>query len=95
MRTAEICPTCATYTNAVCVIYDGDYLTNTDVTPLDSLDVVITKINDNLVPASGVVAPTLNAVYIGQLYVNTLVPALYYAKSVGTGASDWVLLAND
>jgi hypothetical protein len=94
MRTAEICPTCATYTNAVCVIYDGLYLTNTDVTPLDSLDVVITKINDNLVPVSGVVAPTLNAVYIGQLYVDTATPALYYAKSVGSSAADWVLLAN-
>jgi len=95
MRPAEICPTCATYTNAVCVLYDGDYLTNTDVTPLDPLDVVITKINDNLVPVFGTVAPTASAVYIGQLYVNTAAPALYYAKSVGSSAADWVLLAND
>lgn len=92
MRTAEICPTCATYTNAVCVIYDGLYLTNTDIDPLDPLDVIITKINDNLVPRYGVVAPTTSAVYIGQLYVNTAAPALYYAKSVGSSAADWVLL---
>lgn len=33
MRTAAICPTCAIYTNAVCVIYDDIYLTNIDVSP--------------------------------------------------------------
>ena len=95
MRTAEICPTCATYTNAVCVIYDGIYLTNTGVAPLDPLDVVITKINNNLVPKRGIVNPKANAVYVGQLYVDTAAPALYYAKSVGSSAADWVLLAND
>ena len=93
MRTAEICPTCATYTNAVCVLYDGPYLTNTDIDPLDSVTTAITKINNNLVPVYGTVAPTASAVYIGQLYVNTAAPALYYAKSVGSSAADWVLLA--
>ena len=92
MRTAEICPTCATYTNAVCAIYNGLYLTNTGVTPLDSVTTAITKINNNLVHRHGVVAPTTSAVYIGQLYVNTAAPALYYAKSVGSSAADWVLL---
>ena len=33
MRTAEICPTCATYINALCVIYDGDALPNTQIGP--------------------------------------------------------------
>ena len=92
MRTAEICPTCATYENAVCVIYNGEYLTNTDIVPLDPLDVVITKINDNLVPKSGDGPPTSSAIYIGQLYVDTGGPGLYYAVSVGSAAADWVLL---
>ena len=92
MRTAAICPTCATYENALCILYNGEYLTNTDIEPLDSIETALNKINDNLVPLSGVVAPTNSAVYIGQLYVNTAAPALYYAKSVGSSAADWVLL---
>ncbi len=92
MRTAEICPTCATYENALCIIYDGPYLSNIDVTPLDSIESALESINDNLVPVVGIIAPTANAKFIGQLYVNTAAPALYFAKSVGLGASDWVLL---
>lgn len=46
MRTAEICPTCATYTNALCVLYDGPtVLTNINVDPLDSLDAALVNIN--------------------------------------------------
>jgi hypothetical protein len=45
MRTAAICPTCATYTNAVCVIYDGPYLSNLDINPLTSLDEALQQIN--------------------------------------------------
>lgn len=41
MRTAAICPTCATYTNAVCVLYDGPYLSNLDINPLTDLEEVI------------------------------------------------------
>ena len=45
MRTAAICPTCATYTNAVCVVYDGPYLSNLDIDPLTNLEDVIGIIN--------------------------------------------------
>jgi hypothetical protein len=92
MRTAAICPTCATYENALCILYDGEYLVNTDIEPLDSVETAIIKINNNLVPITGIIAPTNSAVYIGQLYVNTAAPALYYAKSIGSGAADWVAL---
>jgi hypothetical protein len=92
MRTAAICPTCATYENALCILYNGSYLTNTDIDPLDSVETAIVKINNNLVPITGIIAPTNSAVYIGQLYVNTAAPALYYAKSIGSGAADWVAL---
>lgn len=94
MRTAAICPTCATYENALCVLYNGDYLVNTDIQPLDSVTTAIVKINNNLVPVTGIVAPITSAVYIGQLYVDTAIPALYYAKSVGLGAGDWVKVVN-
>jgi len=90
MRTAAICPTCATYENAVCVLYNGEYLTNIDVNPLDSLEVALGKINDNLVPQSGTGAPTAAAIYLGQLYVRTSGSKnLYYAQTTGTGALDW------
>lgn len=45
MRTAEICPTCSTYINALCVIYNGLYLSTIDVEPMDSLEVALGKIN--------------------------------------------------
>ena len=45
MRIADICPTCATYTNSICVIYDGVYLSNIDASPLDPLDTIFANIN--------------------------------------------------
>ncbi len=94
MRTAAICPTCAVFENALCVLYNGEYLTNTDIEPLDSVEVALQKINDNLVPTSSGAAPTASAVYLGQLHVNTTgsQKKLYYGKSVGTGAADWNLI---
>jgi len=90
MRTAAICPTCATYENALCVLYNGPYLTNTDINPLDSLEVALGKINDNLVPVTGSGAPTAAAIYLGQLYVRTSgAKNLYFAQTTGTGALDW------
>jgi len=94
MRIAEICPTCATYINAACVIYDGPYLSNIDVSPLDPLDQILGNINDNLVPVTGTGAPTNNAVYIGQLYVDTSTGDIYYAVTTGSGPADWVLFSS-
>ena len=45
MRTANICPTCAVYTNALCTIYNGPYLDLLDVAPLDNLEDILYKIN--------------------------------------------------
>lgn len=44
MRTATICPTCATYTNSVCVIYDGPFLPTTGIEPGNSVEESIIKI---------------------------------------------------
>jgi len=94
MRTAAICPTCAVFENALCILYNGEYLTNTDIEPLDSVEVALQKINDNLVPTSSTAAPAVSAVYLGQLHVNTTgsQKKLYFGKSVGTGAADWNLV---
>jgi hypothetical protein len=116
MRTAAICPTCATYENALCVLYNGPLLENIGVEPLDSLETALVNIDttvgeintttDDLyseisnvtsffTPLNGTVSPTANASFIGQLYVDTVAPALYYAISVGSGSADWVQLANN
>jgi hypothetical protein len=92
MRTAAICPTCATYENALCIIYNGPYLSNINVNPLEDLPTILGKINTNLVPLSGTTAPTIPARYLGQTYLNTTTKLLYFAKSTGTGASDWNLV---
>ena len=90
MRTAAICPTCSVYENALCILYNGEYLTNIDVNPLDSLEVALEKVNNNLVPVTGSGAPTAAAIYLGQLFVRTTAPrTLYYAQTTGTGALDW------
>jgi hypothetical protein len=46
MRTADVCPTCATYTNALCVIYDGPLLTTLNILPQDNLEIILQKIED-------------------------------------------------
>jgi hypothetical protein len=89
MRTAAICPTCATYENALCIIYDGPILTNINVNPLEDLESILAKINANLVPKTGTTAPSIPAIYLGQTYLDTTTKILYFAKSVGTGATDW------
>jgi hypothetical protein len=93
MRTASICPTCATYENAKCILYNGVYLSNADINPLDSLEDALKSINDNLVPKSGTGAPTAAGIYLGQLYTRTAgAPNLYYAQTTGSGALDWRIL---
>jgi hypothetical protein len=92
MRTAAICPTCAVYENALCIIYNGPYLTNINVNPLEDLQTILGKINTNLVPKTGIIAPSTSATYLGQTYLNTAKSMLYFAKAVGTGAADWSLI---
>lgn len=44
MRTADVCPTCSTFINALCVIYDGPYLITMDVSQGDDMQLVIQQI---------------------------------------------------
>lgn len=92
MRTAEICPTCATYQNALCIIYNGGLLTNLNIAPLDSLEAIIVKINNNVVPLTGILPPAISATYLGQQFLNTDTQLLYSARTVGLGAADWELI---
>ena len=97
MRIAEICPTCATYQDASCILYNGVYLSNVVANPGDSLDVVLGNINNNLVPLTGTGVPDTPPVasigppqspapYVGKLYVDSITSLVYYAKSAGTSS---------
>ena len=90
MRVAEICPNCATYINASCIIYNGDYLTNLDVSPLDSLDDILAAIDEAIPPLSGSGVPTSIPIYIGQLYLDISTPYLYIG--LGTNSPNWGLV---
>lgn len=94
MRTAEICPTCAVYQNAECIIYNGPYLPNAVVNPGDNLENILGSIDKNLVPKSGISTPTSPATYVGQLYVDDVTSMVYYASTAGTANDfDQVLTA--
>ena len=92
MRTAQNCPICATYIDASCITYNGPSLSNIDSNPGDALDGILININTNLAPVVGTVAPTQNALYVGQLYVNIATNTIYYAHATGTGAADWIAI---
>lgn len=91
MRTAEICPNCATYINASCILYDGDYLSVIGVSPLNPLDEILSNINDSFSAQSGAGAPTTQIpLYIGQLYIDTSNEAVWMGFSTTT--PNWVSL---
>jgi hypothetical protein len=45
MRTAEVCPTCSTYTNAKCSIYTGPYLSTLNINTLDNVEIALEKLD--------------------------------------------------
>ena len=93
MRTAEICPTCAVFQNAECIIYNGDYLGNAVVNPGDNLQTILGNINVNLVPSFSTSPPVSPAPYVGKIHVDQSVPGgkVYIANIAGT-SSDWEVL---
>jgi hypothetical protein len=96
MRTAAICPTCATYTNAVCVLYDGPYLSNLDIAPLTDLEEIIGIINSKVQlklgytpenvanKSTNVLLGTSNTLYPTQNAVKTYVDSSISAIPVPT-----------
>ena len=92
MRTAKICPTCATFENALCILYNGIHLPITNISPLDSMEVALNKIETRIPSQTGLDAPTNSAYYLGQLYLDTVTKMIYYAVNVGTGIDDWAIV---
>lgn len=91
MRIAEICPNCATYINAECIIYAGPYLSSIDSSPLDSLDMILEDINNSFPSLQGVGTPSQIPAFVGQYYLNTSIPQLWIALS--DTVPNWGLLA--
>ena len=81
MRVADICDTCATYINAACIIYNGDYLSNINVSPLDSLDMALENINESFQSPVGSGIPTDIPDFVGQLYYDSSNSVLYVGLS--------------
>ena len=72
MKVAEICPVCATYINAACIVYAGDYLPAIDGEPLEILSSLLLKIDSTYASLSGAGSPTTQvAKYLGQQYIDT------------------------
>lgn len=92
MRIAEFCPNCATYIDATCIIYNGDYLSSIDVSPLTSLDEILEDINNTFNALSGSGSPTTIPAFLGQLYINTAVDQLWIG--LGTSSINWGLLGS-
>ena len=93
MRTAEICPTCAVFQNAECIIYNGPYLANAIINPGDNLENILGSIDKNLVPSYSTSTPSSPAPYVGKIHVDQTAPGgkVYIANLSGT-ASDWEVL---
>ena len=74
MRTAQICPTCAVYTNALCVIYDGPFLTNSGISPMDNLEDALGLIDGQLgVLASSILSSAITLTTTGTSGPATLI----------------------
>jgi hypothetical protein len=91
MRIAELCPDCATYINATCIIYNGDYLPATETAPLTSLDEILGNIDDTFTALTGSGSPTIIPLFIGQLYIDEDVSQLWIG--MGVDNVNWGLLA--
>ena len=81
MRTAAICPTCATYENALCIIYNGAYLSNIDAVPLDSIEAILVKTNARVQilankSIDGTFAANSDTLYPSQKAVKTYVTSV-------------------
>ena len=50
------------------------------------------RVLDAVTPLIGTAVPTINATYIGQIYVKTDTGKVYMSVAKGTGASDWQIL---
>ena len=88
MRTAAICPTCSTYTNALCVIYNGEYLPYINASPLDSLETILVNIEDSVAALDSNITNINNNINVINNEINGLYPL--YGTGVPTMDSSYI-----
>jgi hypothetical protein len=89
MRTAQICPTCSTHINALCVLYNGDYLSCINVSPLDNLERVLELIDGSVCSLNAQIANINSEINNLQTDVEDLQPKYKsYVATIVTNAYD-------
>jgi hypothetical protein len=94
MRTAAICPTCATYINAVCVIYDGPNLLNIDTLTLDNLEDILGNINTTVGGINTSISGINTSITTINGSISTLTAGLALKENTANKSTDGTLSAN-
>lgn len=94
MRTAAICPTCATYINAVCIIYDGPNLLNIDTLTLDNLEDILGNINTTVGGINTSISGIDTSITTINGNITTLTTNLALKENSANKSTDGTLSAN-
>jgi len=94
MRTAAICPTCATYINAVCIIYDGPNLLNIDTLTLDNLEDILGNINTTVGGINTSISGINTSITTINGSISTLTAGLALKENTANKSTDGTLSAN-
>jgi hypothetical protein len=94
MRTAAICPTCATYINATCIIYDGPNLLNINTLTLDNLQVILGNINTTVGGINTSITGINTSITTINGSISTLTAGLALKENTANKSNDITLSAN-
>lgn len=94
MRTAAICPTCATYINALCIIYDGPNLLNINTLTLDNLEDILGNINTTVGGINTSISGINTSITTINGSISTLTAGLALKENTANKSTDGTLSAN-
>lgn len=94
MRTAAICPTCATYINAVCVIYNGPNLLNINALTLDNLELILENIDITVGGVNASIGGINSSISTINSSISTLTANLALKEDSANKSDDITLSAN-
>lgn len=88
MRTSQICPTCTTYINSLCVVYNGTYLANINTSPLNPLDTILANINTTIGVTNSSIASINTSIIATNSNVSTLTANLALKENSSNKSND-------
>lgn len=94
MRTAAICPTCATYINAACIIYNGPNLLNINTLTLDNLEDILGNINTTVGGINTSISGINTSITTINGNITTLTTNLALKEDTANKSNDGTLSAN-